>query len=131
MGAVCQAERCDTPSTSARSACTAGPAGRSCRRLRASSATRSVWTGSENWSDVSLLNDELVVMIPRATVHDAFGGLGALTIAVVTRPFRFEGKKRQKQADAGLEALREAVDTVITMVGFPPNQVSPDLFILG
>ena len=30
------------------------------------SATRAVWTGSENWSDVSLLNDELVVMIPRA-----------------------------------------------------------------
>jgi phosphatidylserine/phosphatidylglycerophosphate/cardiolipin synthase-like enzyme len=36
------------------------------------SATRAVWTGSENWSDVSLLNDELVVMIPRAEVHDAY-----------------------------------------------------------
>ena len=34
--------------------------------------------------------------------------LGALTIAVVTRPFKFEGKKRQQQAEAGLEALREA-----------------------
>ena len=44
--------------------------------------------------------------------------LGALTIAVVTRPFKFEGKKRQQQADAGLEALREAVDTVITI----PNE---------
>jgi len=44
--------------------------------------------------------------------------LGALTIAVVTRPFKFEGKKRQKQAEAGLEALREAVDTVITI----PNE---------
>jgi cell division protein FtsZ len=44
--------------------------------------------------------------------------LGALTIAVVTRPFKFEGKKRQKAADAGLEALREAVDTVITI----PNE---------
>ena len=44
--------------------------------------------------------------------------LGALTIAVVTRPFKFEGKKRQVQADAGLEALREAVDTVITI----PNE---------
>jgi cell division protein FtsZ len=44
--------------------------------------------------------------------------LGALTIAVVTRPFRFEGKKRQKAADDGLEALREAVDTVITI----PNE---------
>ena len=31
--------------------------------------------------------------------------LGALTIAVVTRPFKFEGKKRQQLADAGLEAL--------------------------
>jgi cell division protein FtsZ len=44
--------------------------------------------------------------------------LGALTIAVVTRPFKFEGKKRFAQAEAGLEALRECVDTVITI----PNE---------
>src|SRR5687768_4749182 len=44
--------------------------------------------------------------------------LGALTIAVVTKPFRFEGKKRAMQAEAGLEALRECVDTVITI----PNE---------
>ncbi|HVG53359.1 MAG TPA: cell division protein FtsZ [Vicinamibacterales bacterium] len=44
--------------------------------------------------------------------------LGALTIAVVTKPFRFEGKKRLIQAEAGLEALRECVDTVITI----PNE---------
>jgi cell division protein FtsZ len=44
--------------------------------------------------------------------------LGALTIAVVTKPFKFEGKKRAKQAEAGLEALRECVDTVITI----PNE---------
>ncbi|MFC7724286.1 phospholipase D-like domain-containing protein [Nocardioides sp. GCM10028917] len=36
------------------------------------SATRAVWTGSENWSDVSHLNDELVVMIPRAGIHAAY-----------------------------------------------------------
>jgi cell division protein FtsZ len=44
--------------------------------------------------------------------------LGALTIAVVTKPFKFEGKKRAKQAEAGLDALRECVDTVITI----PNE---------
>jgi cell division protein FtsZ len=44
--------------------------------------------------------------------------LGALTIAVVTKPFKFEGRKRAKQAEAGLEALRECVDTVITI----PNE---------
>ena len=44
--------------------------------------------------------------------------LGALTIAVVTKPFKFEGKKRQLQAEAGLEALRDCVDTVITI----PNE---------
>ncbi len=44
--------------------------------------------------------------------------LGALTIAVVTKPFRFEGKKRLLQAEAGLDALRECVDTVITI----PNE---------
>ena len=44
--------------------------------------------------------------------------LGALTIAVVTKPFRFEGKKRLKQAETGLLALRDSVDTVITI----PNE---------
>jgi cell division protein FtsZ len=44
--------------------------------------------------------------------------LGALTIAVVTKPFRFEGKKRAMQSEAGLDALRECVDTVITI----PNE---------
>jgi len=44
--------------------------------------------------------------------------LGALTVAVVTRPFRFEGKRRAVHAEAGLEALRECVDTVITI----PNE---------
>lgn len=44
--------------------------------------------------------------------------LGALTIGVVTRPFVFEGKKRQRQADAGIAELRENVDTLIVI----PNQ---------
>jgi cell division protein FtsZ len=44
--------------------------------------------------------------------------LGALTIAVVTKPFKFEGNKRQNQAARGLEELRECVDTVITI----PNE---------
>jgi cell division protein FtsZ len=44
--------------------------------------------------------------------------LGALTIAVVTRPFRFEGNRRATQAEHGLAELREAVDTVITI----PNE---------
>jgi len=44
--------------------------------------------------------------------------LGALTVAVVTKPFKFEGKKRQLQADRGLEALRDCVDTIITI----PNE---------
>src|SRR5918992_3263860 len=44
--------------------------------------------------------------------------LGALTIAVVTKPFRFEGKKRQLQAERGLDELRQSVDTVITI----PNE---------
>src|SRR5687768_1469721 len=44
--------------------------------------------------------------------------LGALTIAVVTKPFKFEGKKRHLQAERGLEALRDCVDTIITI----PNE---------
>ncbi|HJO39893.1 MAG: cell division protein FtsZ [Vicinamibacterales bacterium] len=44
--------------------------------------------------------------------------LGALTIAVVTKPFAFEGKKRATRAEQGLEELRECVDSVITI----PNE---------
>ncbi len=44
--------------------------------------------------------------------------LGALTIGVVTRPFAFEGKKRKKQADQGVNDLRDNVDTLIVI----PNQ---------
>ncbi len=41
--------------------------------------------------------------------------LGALTVAVVTKPFGFEGRKRMKQADAGLSELAATVDTVIAI----------------
>jgi cell division protein FtsZ len=41
--------------------------------------------------------------------------LGALTVAVVTKPFSFEGSKRQKQAEQGLGELASVVDTVITI----------------
>jgi cell division protein FtsZ len=40
---------------------------------------------------------------------------GALTVAVVTRPFAFEGMQRKRIAEAGLAALRENVDTIITI----------------
>lgn len=41
--------------------------------------------------------------------------LGILTIAVVTKPFSWEGKKRQNQANAGLDKLKESVDAVIVV----------------
>jgi len=41
--------------------------------------------------------------------------LGSLTVAVVTKPFGFEGRKRMAQADQGLANLKESVDTVITI----------------
>jgi len=44
--------------------------------------------------------------------------LDALTVAVVTKPFHFEGRRRMQQADQGLRELRECVDTVITI----PNE---------
>ncbi|KRE61528.1 cell division protein FtsZ [Nostocoides sp. Soil756] len=42
-------------------------------------------------------------------------GLGALTIGVVTRPFTFEGRRRANQAESGIAALREEVDTLIVI----------------
>jgi cell division protein FtsZ len=44
--------------------------------------------------------------------------VGALTVAVVTRPFSFEGNRRRRQAEEGIENLRQCVDTLITI----PNQ---------
>ena len=41
--------------------------------------------------------------------------LGALTVAVVTRPFSFEGKKRSMMAEEGIETLKKVVDTAITI----------------
>lgn len=41
--------------------------------------------------------------------------VGALTVAVVTRPFAFEGPRRKKNADIGIENLRRCVDTIITI----------------
>jgi cell division protein FtsZ len=44
--------------------------------------------------------------------------LGALTVAVVTKPFKFEGRKRAAQAELGMRELGESVDTMITI----PNE---------
>lgn len=44
--------------------------------------------------------------------------IGALTVAVVTKPFGFEGRRRQQYAERGIEELRSAVDTLITI----PNE---------
>lgn len=57
--------------------------------------------------------------------------LGALTVAVVTKPFDFEGRRRKKHADLGVTRLRETVDTLITI----PNQrllqvASPELSMI-
>ena len=41
--------------------------------------------------------------------------MGALTVAVVTRPFNFEGRQRMRAADSGIKGLREVVDTIITI----------------
>src|SRR5579862_1151244 len=42
-------------------------------------------------------------------------GLGAVTIGVVTRPFTFEGRTRAMQAEKGIQALKEKVDTLIVI----------------
>ncbi len=41
--------------------------------------------------------------------------LGALTVGIVTTPFKFEGYRRAKQADTGVAAMREACDTLIVI----------------
>ncbi len=51
-------------------------------------------------------------------IADIAKKLGILTVGVVTKPFVFEGQKRGKQADSGLDELKRSVDTLITI----PNQ---------
>ena len=51
-------------------------------------------------------------------IAEAAREVGALTVAIVTKPFHFEGKKRMKQADEGLANLKMTVDALITI----PNQ---------
>jgi cell division protein FtsZ len=56
-------------------------------------------------------------------VAEVARAVGALTVGVVTRPFTFEGRRRTVQAEQGIQALREAVDTLIVI----PNQRLLDL----
>ncbi|TVR68313.1 MAG: cell division protein FtsZ [Spirochaetaceae bacterium] len=51
-------------------------------------------------------------------IADIARSLGILTVAVVTKPFDFEGRRKQQLAEEGIARLREAVDTLITI----PNQ---------
>lgn len=48
-------------------------------------------------------------------VAEVAKSLGALTVGVVTRPFGFEGRRRALHAEEGIQALREAVDTLIVI----------------
>ena len=50
--------------------------------------------------------------------------LGVLTVGVVTKPFQFEGGKRMRQAEEGVDALQKVVDTLIII----PNQQSTKLY---
>ena len=51
-------------------------------------------------------------------IADISKGMGILTVAVVTKPFPFEGKRRMAQAERGIEELKQNVDTIITI----PNE---------
>ncbi|MEZ5856996.1 MAG: cell division protein FtsZ [Hyphomicrobiaceae bacterium] len=53
-----------------------------------------------------------------AVIARAARELGALTVGIVTKPFQFEGTRRQRMADAGIAELRKFVDTMIVI----PNQ---------
>ena len=51
-------------------------------------------------------------------IANAAREMGVLTVGVVTKPFQFEGSRRMKQAEAGVEELQKVVDTLIII----PNQ---------
>jgi len=112
-------------------------------------ATPSAATGTFSFSDdndqtllVAIADDDLneAAEMLTLTLSGAAGGggtgtgaapvvaevareIGALTVAVVSRPFDFEGKKRRRHAESGLEELQDAADTLIAI----PNQQLVDL----
>src|SRR5687767_9875049 len=56
--------------------------------------------------------------------------LGALTVAVVTKPFNVEGKKRMAQAEQGLAELRGCVDTIITIPNSKLREVEENITLI-
>jgi cell division protein FtsZ len=56
--------------------------------------------------------------------------LGALTVAVVTKPFAVEGRKRMAQAERGLAELRGCVDTIITIPNSKLREVEENITLL-
>ena len=56
--------------------------------------------------------------------------LGALTVAVVTKPFTVEGKKRMRQAEEGLAELRGCVDTIITIPNSKLKEVEEKISVM-
>jgi cell division protein FtsZ len=58
------------------------------------------------------------VQVQAPIIAQAARELGVLTVGVVTKPFQFEGAKRMRQAEEGIEALQKMVDTLIII----PNQ---------
>jgi cell division protein FtsZ len=56
--------------------------------------------------------------------------LGALTVAVVTKPFTVEGRKRMAQAEHGLSELRGCVDTIITIPNSKLREVEENITLL-
>ena len=57
--------------------------------------------------------------------------LGALTVAVVTKPFGVEGKKRMAQAEQGLAELRGCVDTIITIPNSKLREVEENITLMN
>ena len=56
--------------------------------------------------------------------------LGALTVGVVTRPFGFEGRRRSVQAEEGVQALRDVLDTLIVIPNDRLLQISDNLSLI-
>ena len=57
--------------------------------------------------------------------------LGALTVAVVTKPFSVEGKKRMRQANEGLAELRGCVDTIITIPNSKLKEAEENISVIN
>ena len=85
------------------------------RRPKTATTRSSARSAAPTWSSSPPARAAAPARALRRSSREIARDLGALTVGIVTTPFKFEGSRRAKQADTGVAAMREACDTLIVI----------------